>query len=137
MDKIATTLRTLRDPKAHQVRGFEAVKTRGVVALNRADGYSAHPDFGAWAKANSLFDKGGHHNQFEQARLSKFLDGQRREIERCNGLGEPEILFSEACIDVLPPKGIRCERLVVGGSCAHTLKGVASLHNQIWGVNMK
>ena len=25
----------------------------------------------------------------------------------------------------------------MGGSCANTLKGVDSLHNQIWGVNMK
>ena len=57
MDKIATTLRTLRDPKVNQFWGVEAVKTQGVVALNRADGYSAHPDFGAWAEAKSLFDK--------------------------------------------------------------------------------
>ena len=77
-------LRTLRDPKVHQFWGGEAVKTRGAVALNRADGYSAHPDFGAWTEAKSLFDKGGHHDQLERARLSKFVDGQRREIERFN-----------------------------------------------------
>ena len=104
MDKIATNLRTLRDPKDRQFRGSEAVKTRGVVSLNRADGYSAHPDFCGWAEAKSLFDKGGHHNQLEGARLSKFVDGQRREIERFNREGESEIILSEACINVFPPQ---------------------------------
>ena len=103
MDKTATTLRTLRDPKVHQFRGVEAVKPQGVVALNRADGYSAHPDFGVWAEAKSRSDKGGHHNQLERARLSEFVDGKEKEIECCNGFGELDIILSEACIDVLPP----------------------------------
>lgn len=105
MEDIARSLRTLRDPKTHPFMGGEPVKTRGVVAINRADDYSSHPDFGVWAEPKRIFDQGGPHNQLECVRLKKLVDGQRREFKRFKPDGRPSAsVFSEVCLDRLPPK---------------------------------
>lgn len=112
MQTIAQDLRTLRDPKKHPFRGSvheagsvdEPVESRRVVAMDRGEAYSPHPDFDVWAESKIIFDQGGPHSRIEHGHLMTFVDGQRRLIERFDPDGIPlPPYLSEACIDVLPP----------------------------------
>lgn len=107
MQKIAQNMRTLRDPKKHPFTGGEdeAVETRGVVAMDRAGEYSAHPDYGVWADKKRRYETGDTLSQSAYKKFAKFVDSQRKEYKRETSLGVTlESIKSKVCIDVLPPR---------------------------------
>lgn len=77
--EVAHTLRTLRDPKRKTLTGGEKepAHTKGVVAMDRRNEYSSHPDHGKWAGRRQHFDEGISYSATQWAKLSRFVDGER------------------------------------------------------------
>lgn len=112
MENVVKSMRMLRDPKKHPFKGGvdESVHTRGVVAMDRADDYNAHPDLGMYSGPRRTFNQGATISKAQVAKLNKFIDGERKEFKRETDDGEPlPSDFSEVCADFLPAKSRRCE----------------------------
>ena len=94
--EIIRGLRVLRDPKNHPFSGAvdEQAQTRGVVAMDRVNDYSAHPDHGKWSRAKKHFDEGKTLSHSAWEKLQVFIDG-----ERDWGANDTRV-----AIDLLPPK---------------------------------
>lgn len=97
---VAKHLRQLRDPKKHALLGGvdEAVHTRGVVAMDRANDYTSHPQKGVWSDTLSHVRKGKSLSHEKWGLLEDFIDVQREEYPRDGGPSD----FSPVGLDVNP-----------------------------------